>query len=261
METEIVYGPVSSWRLGRSLGVDIICGKNICTFNCIYCQLGESEEKTIERRVFVETDKIIGAVEKALREVKEQTDVITLSGTGEPTLAKNLAEIITSLAELSELPVAVLTNCSLLYREHVRHEIARADIVVGSLDAGNEQTWRKVNRPSAELEFGDLIEGMKKFNQNYSGYFALEVMFTAVNKDEAEEIARYAAEIKPDEVQINTPRRQCEATCLSPEQIQEVAVPFREAGLNVRCVYQADIPKPKTLLGKEKLRHIKRPRG
>ncbi|MFP4686879.1 MAG: radical SAM protein [bacterium] len=261
MENDIVYGPVASWRLGRSLGVDIICGKNICTFNCIYCQLGPSEEKTDNRRVFVDTDKIIKAVSEALARVKNETDVITLSGTGEPTLAANIGEVIDSLHQLADIPVAVLTNCSLLFREDVRQELARVDIVVGSLDAGSEQTWRIINRPLAGLKFERLIEGMKKFRQSYDGYFSLEVMLTDANRADVPKIVAYAGEIEPDEIQVNTPLRESGAEALTAEEIEAAAVLFRAAGFKVRCVYQEDIPEVATLLGEKKLLHIKRPEG
>jgi len=259
MDSEIVYGPVSSWRLGRSLGVDIICSRNICSFDCIYCQLGPSEEKTTNRRLFVGTEKILTAVKKNLPEVKDDTDVITLSGTGEPSLATNMGEVIDGLHQAENFPVAVLTNGTFLYREDVRREMKQADIVVGSLDAGDEQTWRKINRPHPDLKFSELIAGLKKFGREYEGFFALEVMLMPQNKDSAGDIARLAAEIGPDEVQVNTPRRGDKIEVLTPEEIEKVEEKFTGRGLPTRSVYKASPPEIHHFIGKDKLEHLKRP--
>ena len=110
---EIVYGPVSSWRLGRSLGVDPICRtRKTCSFDCVYCSLGPTKVKSIERKVFVPTEQVALSLEKAIKKV--DADVITFSGMGEPTLAKNLGELIEIARDVSGLPVAVLTNSSLM---------------------------------------------------------------------------------------------------------------------------------------------------
>lgn len=258
MDSEIIYGPVASWRLSRSLGVDIICSRNICTFDCIYCQLGPSEENTTDRRVFVETEEVISAVQKALPQVKDETDVLTLSGTGEPSLALNFGEIIDELHRVANFPVAVLTNGTLLHKDDVRREMKRADIVVGSLDAGDERTWRKINRPHQGLDFSKLIEGMKTFSREYEGFFALEVMLMPQNQDSVGEISRLAAEISPDEVQINTPRRGDKIEVLTPEEIETVEEKFAEKELKIRSVYKAEPPEIRHFIGKEKLEHLKR---
>ncbi|HEX54610.1 MAG TPA: radical SAM protein, partial [Candidatus Altiarchaeales archaeon] len=115
-----VYGPVPSWRLGRSLGVDPICGKKVCNFDCIYCQLGRTSRKA-ERRKFVEADKVREDIERIIDKVS--ADVITLSGTGEPTLAENLNEIIDVIREMTDLPIAILTNSSLLHKNEIVNEL------------------------------------------------------------------------------------------------------------------------------------------
>ena len=258
MDSEILYGPVSSWRLGRSLGVDIICSRNICSFDCIYCQLGPSEEKTINRRLFVETKKILAAVKEKLSAVADDTDLLTLSGTGEPSLATNMGEVIDELHRETDFPIAVLTNGTLLHRKDVRREMKRADIVVGSLDAGDGETWRKVNRPHSELDFSTLLEGLKTFSREFNNFFALEVMLMPENKDSAVDIARLAAEIAPDEVQVNTPRRGENSEVLEPAEIEEIEKKFTAQGIPTRSVYKAAPSQIHHLIGKEKLQHLQR---
>jgi wyosine [tRNA(Phe)-imidazoG37] synthetase (radical SAM superfamily) len=259
MSSDIIYGPVASWRLGRSLGVDIICSRNICTYDCIYCQLGPSEEKTIIRRQFVEADKVIKALEEALPELKDETDIITVSGTGEPSLAVNIGEIIDGIHRVANFSVAVLTNGSLLFNKEVRSELKRAEIVVGSLDAGDPETWQKINRPHPKLDFYKMVEGMKIFSREYEELFALEVMVTSVNKDSVADIARLAADIAPYEVQINTPRRGSRVKALSPEEIDNISEKFTAQGLKIRSVYKSSLPEIHHLIGEKKLKHLKRP--
>lgn len=258
LQDEIIYGPVSSWRLDRSLGVDIICGRNICSFDCLYCQLGPSEEKTMSRRVFVPTQKVLNALLRKLPEVKEETDIITVSGTGEPTLASNLGEIIDGIHRVATFPVAVLTNGSLLFRKKVREEVSRAEIVVGSLDAADYRSWKKINRPHPGLKFSELIRGLKTFSLESDAFFALEVMFFKENKDSAVQIAKIMKEINPDEVQINTPRRGSRVKPLTEEEIEVIKKPFEERKLNIRAVYESTPRTIKHFIGPEKIKHLKR---
>ncbi|RLG57222.1 MAG: radical SAM protein, partial [Hadesarchaea archaeon] len=203
---EIIYGPVSSWRLGRSLGIDLICQKGkVCSLDCIYCSLGKTTELTTKRRVFVSKDRMIQELKNAMKLV--EADVITFSGTGEPTLALNLGEAITAVRDISDLPIAVLTNSSLMNRKDVRRDLAQADVVIGELDAPNEEMFRLINRPHHEVHLKDTIDGMKKFRDEFDGKFAVEVMFVPENKELSEDIASIVRMLRPDEVQINTPLR------------------------------------------------------
>ena len=252
---EIVYGPVSSWRLGRSLGVDPICraGK-ICTFDCLYCSLGLTTKKTIERRVFVSTEQVAQALEKAIKKVK--ADVVTFSGTGEPTLAQNLGELIEIARDISGLPIAVLTNSSLKIRRDVRRDLAKADIVKGKLDVPNEILLRQINRPHEEIRFRDVVKGLKKFRGEFKGKFQLEVMFVPETKNFSEEIAGIVKEVKPDEVQINTPLRLSRVRPLTREELKAVQKSFE--GMNFRSVYEAEKPKVDKIIGAKKIKKLKR---
>ena len=126
---KIVYGPVSSWRLGRSLGVDLICSKEkICSFDCIYCQLGEPWKNNVQRKNFISIKEMESEVVSALQSTTP--DVITFSGSGEPTLAKNIDLAIKTIRKISNIPLAVLTNSSLMNREDVRNTLGKLDVVV-----------------------------------------------------------------------------------------------------------------------------------
>jgi wyosine [tRNA(Phe)-imidazoG37] synthetase (radical SAM superfamily) len=252
---EIIYGPVSSWRLGRSLGIDPICAEGkICSFDCVYCSLGRTTIKTVKRRTFVPSEIVAQNLEKALKRVK--ADVVTFSGTGEPTLAKNLDELIEIARDVSGLPVAVLTNSSLQYRKDVRRELAMADVVKGKLDAPNEGLLRLINRPQEKISLLKIITGLKKFRKEFTGKFALEVMFVPENKDFSGAIAEIVKTIEPDEVQINTPLRPSSVRPLTPAELGEVQKSFK--GMNFRTVYKAGKPRIGKVIGKKKIKELKR---
>ncbi len=236
-----VYGPVSSWRLGRSLGVDLICRpKKVCSFDCIYCQLGRTKEKTLKRKVYVKTERILKDLNEALP--RAEADVVTFSGTGEPTLAKNLEEVINFLRKKTKLPLAILTNSILLADQRVKDALSKLDIVVAKVDAFDEKSFKKINRPIREVFFEKYIEGIKSFRKNYSGKFALQMMFIKENKNFAKEMAKIAREIKPDEIQINTPLRPCRTKPLAKPEVRKIKKEF-SGFKNVVSVYEAAKPK------------------
>jgi wyosine [tRNA(Phe)-imidazoG37] synthetase (radical SAM superfamily) len=252
---EIIYGPVSSWRLGRSLGIDPICAEGkICSFDCVYCSLGRTTIKTVKRRTFVPSEIMAQNLEKALKKVK--ADVVTFSGTGEPTLAKNLGELIEIARDVSGLPIAVLTNSSLLFRKDVERDLAKTDIVKGKLDASNDELFKRINCPHEKISLSRVIKGLENFRKKFAGRFALEIMFVPENKQFSEEIAKIARSIKPDEIQINTPLRPSPVRPLTPAELREVQKSFK--GMNFRTVYKAVKPKVGKVIGKKKIKELKR---
>jgi wyosine [tRNA(Phe)-imidazoG37] synthetase (radical SAM superfamily) len=234
-----VYGPVPSWRLGRSLGVDIIAARNkLCSFDCIYCQLGKTLNPVVRRREFVNLAQLSEELDR-VRGVP--ADFATFSGMGEPTLGSNLGEAIKLTKSTLGLPVAVLTNSSLMSRQDVRQELARADVVVAKLDAPDEALFRQVNCPRVRTTLREIIDSIRLFHSTYRGKLALQMMFVVANRNSAAEMAALVREIAPDEVQINTPLRPCAVSPLSPEEIAGIAREF--TGLeNVVTVY--DSPRP-----------------
>jgi len=205
-----VFGPVPSRRLGQSLGIDTIPPKT-CNWNCVYCQLGRSVPLVHERREYYPRQDILLEVEQALADHRPgEIDWVTFVGSGEPTLHSGLGWLIRQVKELSDLPVAVITNGAFLYLPEVRLELSLADAVLPSLDAGNARLYRKINRPWPELTFERLLQGLQAFRQEYHGKFWVEVMLVkGLNDSEAclTEIARRLERIQPDQVHINLPTR------------------------------------------------------
>lgn len=158
-----VFGPVPSRRLGQSLGIDPVPLKT-CNWNCVYCQLGRSLPLTNERREYVPRENIIVEVEQALASHQPgEIDWVTLIGSGETTLPASIGWLIRQVKSLTPLPVAVITNGSLLYLPEMRLELSPADAVLPSLDAGNARLYRKINRPHPEASFKRLLEGLVAF--------------------------------------------------------------------------------------------------
>ena len=200
-----LYGPVPSRRLGRSLGVDIVPQK-ICTLDCVYCQLGKSSQKTIERRNYVSADAILAELKQALSEGLE-VDYITIAGSGEPTLNSELGALIDGIRKITAVKVAVLTNGTLLTEPAVRVECAKADVVLPSLDASDEKTFQRINRPHEGISFEKFVEGLIKFRSDFAGQIWLEVfMVEGINTDkrQIENLKGLIERIRPDKVQLNT---------------------------------------------------------
>jgi wyosine [tRNA(Phe)-imidazoG37] synthetase (radical SAM superfamily) len=208
MRIRNVFGPVPSRRLGRSLGVDLVPTK-ACSYDCIYCQLGRTTFKTVERREYVPMTDILMEVEERLA-AGVSADYITLSGSGEPTLHSDCGDILRTIKTLTDIPVAVLTNSSLLGDPQVRDELMAADLIIPSLDAGDAAMFSQVNRPHPAVDFAVMADGLAAFSHAFPGRLWLEIFLldglTAV-EEEARKIAFHAARVRADKVQINTVSR------------------------------------------------------
>lgn len=200
-----VYGPVKSWRYGTSLGLDLIGEQSACSFNCVYCQLGEIELQTSDRRIFIPTAQLLRDLQP---HAPWNVDVITFSGSGEPTLAANLGEAIAAVKSLTGKPVVVLTNATLLHDADVRSQLSLADCVSLKLDAIASDGLRRVNRPVAGVSWDDIWAGMLAFRAQYSGRVDVQTMLLSPpNADVRSDYARLIAQLHPDEIQLNTPTR------------------------------------------------------
>ncbi|MGA9755945.1 MAG: radical SAM protein [Desulfobaccales bacterium] len=200
-----LFGPVPSRRLGRSLGVDLIPPKT-CPYNCIYCEVGPTTHQTGQRFPY-QTDAIVAELADYLQDPASAPDVITLAGSGEPTLNLGLGHIIQKIKAMTRIPVAVLTNGALLYLPEVRRELAAADLVLPSLDAAREETYRAINRPLPGLSLESLLEGLTSFRREYRGQIWLEVMLIKGLNDTEEELSllrRALTIIAPEKIQLNT---------------------------------------------------------
>ena len=238
-EKKYFYGPVPSRRLGRSYGVDIVPFK-VCTLDCVYCQLGKTTDRTIERKDYGPIEPILAELRETLAEGLE-ADFITIAGSGEPTLNLRLGELIDGIKKITDIPVAILTNGTLLYKKDVRADCAKADVVMPSLDAGDEQTFQKVNRPHNDISIENLISGLCAFREEFAGRIWLEVFFVEGLNTDAGQIVkiRDAIElIRPDKIQLNTavrPTAEADIKRLDAEKLQAIA-----ARLGPKCEVVAD---------------------
>lgn len=203
-----VFGPVPSRRLGRSLGISPIPPKT-CNYSCIYCQLGKTSVLTNDRKMYFPVKNIVQEVKKAL-EKEHVIDYITIVGDGEPTLYLGLGELIEEIKTFTNIPVAVITNGALLYDQEVRKELLLSDVVLPTLDAVEERMFRIINRPHKDLKLELIIEGMRKFREEFSNQIWMEVMLVKDKNDSKETtlaIKDILDELKVDKTFINVPIR------------------------------------------------------
>ncbi len=201
-----VYGVVPSRRLGKSLGVNVIPRKT-CSYSCVYCQLGRTTNKTIERRSYFPKKDILEEIVKVVKETEKSGksfDYITFVGEGEPTLCKDLGWLIEKSKEFGK--VAVITNGSLLFDEDVRNELAECDVVIPSLDAADQKTFLRINRP-VRLSIDKIIEGMVEFRKIFRNELSIEVMLVKDYNDSnavLSKIKNALERINPDKVYLMT---------------------------------------------------------
>ena len=205
------FGPVPSRRLGRSLGINNIPPK-VCTYSCVYCQLGRTIKMQIERRAFYQPEEILRDVEEKVRnarEVGESIDYLTFVPDGEPTLDLALGREIELLKPLG-INIAVITNASLIWREDVKEDLMRADWVSLKVDSVSEDVWRRINRPHRALQLASILEGMLEFAKAYEGELATETMLVKGLNDGDEhvkEVADFLAELRPARAYLSIPTR------------------------------------------------------
>lgn len=249
-----IYGPVYSWRLGMSLGIDpISTEQKLCNFDCVYCQLGESFVKTVERKVFVPAQEIVDEINQLDPDL--EIDYLTFSGRGEPTLAQNLGEMISLLRSSRKEKIAVITNAGLMGDEKVREDLMKADCVLAKLDACDQMLFEKVDRPESSERLDNVIEGLRIFAKEFKGKLALQMMFIEFNKDSVEKMAKVAALIGADEIELNTPLRPCGIKPLSEDEMQMVKKHFEHLS-NVTMLYERERKKVEAIdLEQAKRRH------
>ena len=196
-QNEIVFGPVPSRRLGKSLGINNIPPK-ICTYSCVYCQLGRTYHLQIQREAFYEPDEIVRQTKRRIqknKEKQESIDYLTFVPDGEPTLDENLGEIIQKLKML-HYPIAVITNASLIYREDVRRDLQNADWVSVKIDAVDEHTWKTIDRGHGGIHLKEILEGITEFSKHFSGTLVTETMLIKDINDSADQLSQIASFIE-----------------------------------------------------------------
>ena len=168
-----VYGPVRSWRVGWSLGIDLIFVNSVCSFNCSYCQLGFIQERTNIRREFIPLEKL---KEDFRNSDWKKSDIVTFSGSGEPTLALNLGEAIKWIQKFSGKPVLVLTNGTMLGDKQVRQDLLEAERVYIKLDTSDDRTFKLINRPVEGITLSGIVEASETFRTEYKKFLGVQLM-------------------------------------------------------------------------------------
>jgi wyosine [tRNA(Phe)-imidazoG37] synthetase (radical SAM superfamily) len=234
------YGPVPSRRLGRSLGINNIPAK-ICSYSCIYCQLGGTIKMQIDRRKFYEINEIVEDVKKKVKDAEkkeEPIDYLSFVPDGEPTLDINLGREIALLKPLG-IKIAVITNASLLWNEDVRNDLMEADWVSLKIDTLSEKKWYEINRPHKSLKFESIIEGMLQFANDFNHELTTETMLLKdINdsKEEIENVAKYLEELKPDKAYVAIPTRPPAEKDVKPANEQVINIAYQIFSENLRDV-------------------------
>jgi len=207
-----LYGPVSSRRLGRSLGI-ITTPYKYCSLDCVYCQLKKTTKLTLERKEYIKTRAILTEVAHFLQEDPEGStiDFITFSGAGEPLLNSKIKEIIQGIRALTAVPIAIITNATLLVNKTVRDDIADADLIVPSLDAYTQDVFEKIDRPfSDSIQVGDIIKSLIALRKEFKKQLWLEIMLVHGINDDLEYVKGFKEvieRIQPDKIQLNVVSR------------------------------------------------------
>ena len=239
----ICFGPIPSRRLGKSLGVNNIPEQKICSYSCVYCQVGAKQRFSYERMVMYDPQKIREEVATHLNKLKadDKPDFITFVANGEPTLDINLGKSILLLKEFN-IPIAVITNGTLLYDAQVRNELMEADWVSIKIDAAEESIWSKINRPHHSLNFDAICEGKRLFAKQFQGMLVSETMLVDGINDNGFNVERTAHNVfltNPSKAYISIPTRPPAVTGVkpaSPEAVNNAYHIFTRQGLNTELI-------------------------
>lgn len=237
-----IYGPIVSKRLGLSLGVDIVPLK-ICNYNCLYCQLGTTKNKTIKRCEYIKIDLVLTELKSKLKECKP--DYVSIVGSGEPALNNKLGLLITEIKKITSIPVAVITNGSLLHLKDVQNDLTNADLVIPSLDAGDDELFQKINRPHNDVSFNQMVQGIIDFKKNFNGRVWLEILFLKDINDNDKNVndtINITNKINPDKIQISTisrPPAEQDIMPVSLEKLEYIKNLFNKK--NVEIIYNTSL--------------------
>ncbi len=238
----ITFGPVTSRRLGMSLGINNIIRPKVCSYNCIYCQVGQTRHLCLKRQEFYTPDQIFREVDRHLEKLTNgRPDYLTFVSNGEPTLDINIGRSIELIRSFG-IPVAVITNSSLLHDPGVRSELMIADWVSIKADAADDETWRTINRPAKGLAFDQMIEGMSLFASGYQGKLRTETMLCSGindNPDNLKGVAALISSLKPGKAYISIPVRppsEPAVTAPEPEKVNMAWQIYNEAGIETELL-------------------------
>jgi wyosine [tRNA(Phe)-imidazoG37] synthetase (radical SAM superfamily) len=239
----IAFGPIPSRRLGISLGINNIASHKVCSYSCIYCQIGNTAHKSMNRVNFYEPEILVKDVETHLKKLdaNHKPDYLTFVANGEPTLDINLGMEIKILKKLG-IPIAVITNASLIQEKHVQDELMEADWVSVKIDTINEKVWKRINRPLAGINFDKILEGLQIFSSRYKGKLNTETMLVEGINDSTSQLiqnASFIAQLHPDQAYLSIPTRPPAVRSIKPvsvEKITEAWQIYQEAGLQTELL-------------------------
>lgn len=240
MKYKHLFGPVASRRLGISLGIDLIPHKT-CNFNCIYCECGENPPLFNERKEYVGVDEVLSELKDYLKE-NPRPQYITFSGSGEPTLNSGIGRLILEIKKLTDIKVCVITNSSTLMFEDVRKELMNADLIMPSLNGVFESSYLKIDRPNTNLKLLDIIDGLKKFSNEFTGDIFLEIfMIDGINdsQEELNEFLKVIKELKVSKVQLNSLDRPAPVSwvkAMDMDKLESIKDFFRSHGINAEII-------------------------
>lgn len=259
-----IFGPVPSRRLGLSLGIDIVPMKT-CSMSCIYCQVGKTSRTTISRRNYVSAREIIKELEEYLKK-SSQPNWITFSGSGEPTLNSEIGKMIRGIRSLTDIPICVITNGTLLFKPQVQLDVIESDMVMPSLDSAREETFQKICHPHPDLKLDTIINGLVDFRKKYHGKIWLEILFVEGMNDSPEELKALLNAVKrilPDSIQLNTvvrPPAESFAKPVSMERLEEISTLFGEKA-EIIASFRKDSYEYETVKPDDVLKYLKRRPG
>jgi wyosine [tRNA(Phe)-imidazoG37] synthetase (radical SAM superfamily) len=223
-----LYGLIDSWRFGRSFGIDPLAQKTkLCPFSCIYCQYGPTAQPTLQRQSYVSPERL----ENDLRDWGPiDCDQITFAGLGEPTLARNLAQLVEVVHRHTSKPIAILTGSALLPHADVRRDLMHFDHIVVKLDAPNQKLFQQINRPQHRFPYAwaALVEGIRLLRQTYTGRLGLQIMFLQANAGSAPQMAELARTLKVDEIHLDTPLQPALGGPVSATQMDRIERAFAD---------------------------------
>jgi len=236
----VIFGPVASRRLGRSLGIDLV-SPSTCSYDCVYCECGRTIDLQVERKEYGNPDRVIADLDRILAS-HPALDFVTFAGSGEPTLSLSLGRVIRHLKEHSSYPVAVLSNGSLLWQKAVREELAPVDLLIPTLTTAREETFRRIHRPHPSLQLSTILEGMVTFREECSVEMWLEVfLIPGINTTSQElyEMQSWIARIRPHRIQLNTRHRPPAESWVRPASmnaLRQAKAIFEETGTPVDII-------------------------
>jgi wyosine [tRNA(Phe)-imidazoG37] synthetase (radical SAM superfamily) len=243
----IAFGPVPSRRLGQSLGINNVIAKT-CSYNCVYCQVGPTTLKSVEPRAFLSPRQVWEAVAIHLEKLGgrgAEVDYLTFVPDGEPSLDLALGETIDAL-RVFDIPIAVVTNSTLLWREEVRARVGRADLVSIKVDSVDEAEWRRINRPHPELRLGTILQGIREFAAGYSGTLITETMLLGGINDGGDGLSALA-----DFLSDVAPRTAYLAVPVRPTNVAGIRGPDESALIRAHALFAARLAEVELLTGQE----------